>query len=53
MSGLGVLLGDEARRKGVHVLLAPALNLHRSPHAGRPSRAVPRTRCSSAVPGER
>ncbi|MFD3802933.1 glycoside hydrolase family 3 C-terminal domain-containing protein [Streptomyces sp. NPDC058619] len=33
--GLGVLLGDEARRKGVHVLLAPTLNLHRSPLAGR------------------
>lgn len=32
---LGELLGDEARRKGVHVLLAPALNLHRSPLAGR------------------
>ncbi|MFI5986055.1 glycoside hydrolase family 3 C-terminal domain-containing protein [Streptomyces sp. NPDC051555] len=32
---LGVLLGDEARRKGVHVLLAPTLNLHRSPLAGR------------------
>lgn len=33
--GLGVLLGEEARRKGVHVLLAPTLNLHRSPLAGR------------------
>lgn len=33
--GLGALLGDEARRKGVHVLLAPTLNLHRSPLAGR------------------
>ncbi|MFH8889388.1 glycoside hydrolase family 3 C-terminal domain-containing protein [Streptomyces sp. NPDC017949] len=33
--GLGRLLGDEARRKGVHVLLAPNLNLHRSPLAGR------------------
>ncbi|MCY0928143.1 glycoside hydrolase family 3 C-terminal domain-containing protein [Streptomyces sp. H27-H1] len=32
---LGELLGDEARRKGVHVVLAPALNLHRSPLAGR------------------
>lgn len=32
---LGELLGDEARRKGVHVLLAPTLNLHRSPVAGR------------------
>ncbi|MFD3717090.1 glycoside hydrolase family 3 C-terminal domain-containing protein [Streptomyces sp. NPDC058674] len=33
--GLGALLGEEARRKGVHVLLAPTLNLHRSPVAGR------------------
>ncbi|MET9853327.1 glycoside hydrolase family 3 C-terminal domain-containing protein [Streptomyces sp. NPDC006450] len=32
---LGELLGDEARRKGVHVVLAPTLNLHRSPLAGR------------------
>lgn len=32
---LGELLGEEARRKGVHVLLAPNLNLHRSPLAGR------------------
>ncbi|MEV7415316.1 glycoside hydrolase family 3 C-terminal domain-containing protein [Streptomyces sp. NPDC089919] len=32
---LGELLGEEARRKGVHVLLAPTLNLHRSPLAGR------------------
>jgi beta-glucosidase len=32
---LGRLLADEARRKGVHVLLAPTLNLHRSPAGGR------------------
>ncbi|MGW7193836.1 glycoside hydrolase family 3 protein, partial [Streptomyces sp. NPDC054838] len=32
---LGALLGEEARAKGVHVLLAPTLNLHRSPLAGR------------------
>ncbi|MFG2510810.1 glycoside hydrolase family 3 C-terminal domain-containing protein [Streptomyces sp. NPDC048584] len=32
---LGGLLAAEARRKGVHVLLAPNLNLHRSPLAGR------------------
>ncbi|MFJ9424752.1 glycoside hydrolase family 3 C-terminal domain-containing protein [Streptomyces sp. NPDC101249] len=32
---LGGLLAAEARRKGVDVLLAPALNLHRSPLAGR------------------
>lgn len=32
---LGGLLAAEARRKGVHVLLAPNLNLHRSPLGGR------------------
>ncbi|MFC4031378.1 glycoside hydrolase family 3 C-terminal domain-containing protein [Streptomyces polygonati] len=32
---LGGLLAAEARRKGVGVLLAPTLNLHRSPGAGR------------------
>jgi beta-glucosidase len=32
---LGALLAAEARRKGVDVLLAPTLNLHRSPRAGR------------------
>jgi beta-glucosidase len=31
----GVLLAQEARRKGVHVLLAPTVNLHRSPRGGR------------------
>ncbi|GAA0824394.1 glycoside hydrolase family 3 C-terminal domain-containing protein [Streptosporangium amethystogenes subsp. fukuiense] len=31
----GRLLAAEARRKGVHVLLAPTLNLHRSPLGGR------------------
>ncbi|MEU6543999.1 glycoside hydrolase family 3 C-terminal domain-containing protein [Streptomyces sp. NPDC046859] len=31
----GVLLAQEARRKGVHVLLAPTVNLHRSPLGGR------------------
>ncbi|WP_031167764.1 beta-glucosidase H [Streptosporangium roseum] len=31
----GRLLAQEARRKGVHVLLAPTLNLHRSPLGGR------------------
>lgn len=31
----GRLLAQEARRKGVHVLLAPTVNLHRSPLAGR------------------
>ncbi|MFC4585266.1 glycoside hydrolase family 3 C-terminal domain-containing protein [Sphaerisporangium corydalis] len=32
---LGVLLAAEARRKGVDVLLAPTINLHRSPLGGR------------------
>ncbi|MDQ0580773.1 beta-glucosidase H [Streptomyces rishiriensis] len=32
---VGVLLAQEARRKGVHVLLAPTVNLHRSPLGGR------------------
>ncbi|MGW5532494.1 glycoside hydrolase family 3 protein, partial [Streptomyces xanthochromogenes] len=32
---LGSLLALEARRKGVHVVLAPNLNLHRSPLGGR------------------
>jgi beta-glucosidase len=31
----GRLLAQEAHRKGVHVLLAPTVNLHRSPLAGR------------------
>src|SRR5690606_18158406 len=29
------LIGAEARRKGVHVLLAPTVGLHRSPLGGR------------------
>lgn len=32
---VGNLLAQEARRKGVHVLLAPTINLHRSPLGGR------------------
>ncbi|MFE2677602.1 beta-glucosidase [Streptomyces hygroscopicus] len=31
----GRLLAQEARRKGIHVLLAPTVNLHRSPLGGR------------------
>ncbi|MDX2402535.1 glycoside hydrolase family 3 C-terminal domain-containing protein [Streptomyces microflavus] len=31
----GGLLAQEARRKGVHVLLAPTVNLHRTPLGGR------------------
>ncbi|GAA1764582.1 glycoside hydrolase family 3 C-terminal domain-containing protein [Nocardioides hankookensis] len=32
---LGQLLAHEARRKGVDVVLAPTVNLHRSPYGGR------------------
>lgn len=32
---VGTALAAEARRKGVHVLLAPTVNIHRSPQAGR------------------
>ena len=32
---VGALLGDEARSKGARVLLAPTVNMHRSPLAGR------------------
>jgi len=32
---LGGLLAAEARRKGVHVVLAPTVNLHRTPYGGR------------------
>ncbi|MBO1332896.1 beta-glucosidase [Streptomyces sp. VRA16 Mangrove soil] len=32
---LGALLAEEARAKGVHVVLGPTLNLHRSPLGGR------------------
>ncbi|CAM00607.1 beta-glucosidase [Saccharopolyspora erythraea NRRL 2338] len=32
---VGELFGDEARRRGVHVVLAPTVNLHRSPFGGR------------------
>lgn len=32
---LGALLGDEARAKRAQVLLAPTINLHRSPKGGR------------------
>jgi beta-glucosidase len=31
----GRLLGQESRRKGVHVLLGPTVNLHRTPLGGR------------------
>ncbi len=32
---VGVLLAAEARRKGIDVLLAPTVNLHRTPYGGR------------------
>lgn len=32
---VGRALGDEARRRGVHVLLGPTVNLHRHPLGGR------------------
>jgi beta-glucosidase len=32
---VGEGLGSEARRKGVHVVLAPTINLHRTPYGGR------------------
>ena len=32
---VGALLGEEARRKGCRILLAPTVNMHRSPLAGR------------------
>jgi beta-glucosidase len=35
VEALGAILGDEARAKKSHVLLAPTINLHRSPKGGR------------------
>ncbi|WP_370616651.1 beta-glucosidase family protein [Mumia sp. Pv 4-285] len=35
MTEVGHLLAAEARRKGVDVVLAPTVNLHRSPYGGR------------------
>jgi beta-glucosidase len=35
IEAIGGLLAREARRKGVDVLLAPTVNLHRTPYAGR------------------
>ena len=31
----GAVLGDDARSRGVHILLGPGANIYRSPHAGR------------------
>jgi len=35
IEAIGALLAREARRKGVDVLLAPTVNLHRTPYGGR------------------
>jgi len=35
VAAIGRLLAGEARRKGVDVLLAPTVNLHRTPYGGR------------------
>lgn len=35
IEAVGVAIGEEARTKGAHVLLAPTVNLHRHPLAGR------------------
>ena len=35
VTAIGRLLAGEARRKGVDVLLAPTVNLHRTPYGGR------------------
>jgi beta-glucosidase len=35
VEAIGLLLAREARRKGVDVVLAPTVNLHRTPYAGR------------------
>ncbi len=35
VEAIGRLLAQEARRKGVDVLLAPTVNLHRTPYGGR------------------
>ncbi len=32
---VGIALGEEAQSKGAHILLAPTVNIHRSPLAGR------------------
>lgn len=44
----GVLLGDEAWRKGFNVLLGPGLNLTREPRGGRNFEYLGRIRCSPA-----
>lgn len=43
---VGRLLAAEARRKGVDVVLAPTVNLHRTPHGGRHFENLSEDRCS-------
>ncbi|MFH8367562.1 beta-glucosidase [Streptomyces sp. NPDC018031] len=47
----GRLLAQEARRKGVHVLLAPTVNLHRSPLGGRHFEAYSEDPCLTGLIG--
>jgi len=35
MQDIGTAVGKEARSKGVHIMLAPAVNIHRAPMCGR------------------
>ena len=35
---VGSVLADELKAKGAHILLAPTVNIHRTPIAGRNSR---------------
>ncbi len=35
MQDIGAAVGKEARSKGVHIMLAPAVNIHRAPICGR------------------
>lgn len=46
----GRLMGLKAREMGIHVLLAPTVNLHRSPWADGTSSATPKTRTSPPAP---
>jgi beta-glucosidase len=48
---MGRLLAAEARRKGVDVLLAPTVNLHRSPYGGRHFECLSEDPLLSAVLG--
>ena len=50
---LGALAGDEAAAKGVHVLLAPTVNLHRSPVRGPQLRVLLRGSAAVGPPRRR